>query len=368
MALWFVLALMTMAAAFAVLLPLGRRAPQRASGSEADIYRDQLDEIERDRKAGLIGDADAQAARVEVSRRLLAVGEETTDASSSSPGLYRAVSLVALVLLPLVAGGLYLAVGSPSLPGAPLAERKLAPDLATAPLEKLVAQVETHLERNPNDGRGWEVLAPVLARLGRTSEAVRAYRNAIDHNGETAVRRADLGEAIATAAGGVVTAEAKSEFERAIALDATEVKARYFIGLAAMQDGRRDEAIAKWRAMLANAPEDAPWRPAVQSALATAIGASRGPNADDLAAAEKMTPADREAMVRGMVEGLAAKLKQDGSDAQGWLRLVRAYMVLGDEAKAQGTAAEARIALNADEVRLRQLNDGLKDMGLKEAQ
>ncbi len=162
-----------------------------------------------------------------------------------------------------------------------------------------------------------------------------------------------------------VTAEAKSEFERAIALDATEVKARYFIGLAAMQDGRRDEAIATWRAMLASAPEDAPWRPAVQSALATAIGASRGPNADDLAAAEKMTPADREAMVRGMVEGLAAKLKQDGSDAQGWLRLVRAYMVLGDEAKAQGTAAEARIALNADEARLRQLNDGLKDIGVE---
>lgn len=81
-------------------------------------------------------------------------------------------------------------------------------------MDKLVAQVETHLEKNPTDGRGWEVLAPVLARIGRYDDAVRAWRNSITYNGESAARRADLGEAIAASSGGVVTAEAKAEFDR----------------------------------------------------------------------------------------------------------------------------------------------------------
>ena len=92
----------------------------------------------------------------------------------------------------------------------------------------------------------------------------------------TRSRRADLGEAIAAAAGGVVTAEARSEFERALALDADEVKASYFLGLAAEQDGKNDEAAAIWRGMLEKAPPDAPWRPLVQDALVR-VGAPAAP-------------------------------------------------------------------------------------------
>ena len=117
-----------------------------------------------------------------------------------------------------------------------------------------MAQVEAHLEKNPTDGRGWNVLAPVLAKLGRFDDAIRAFRNSITYNGDSASRRADLGEVIAAASGGVVTSEAKAEFERAIALNADEAKASYFLGLAAEQDGRRDEAASIWRGMLAKAP------------------------------------------------------------------------------------------------------------------
>ena len=179
MTLWFVLALMTAAAAFAVVLPLGRRVAPAPSGSEIDIYRDQLDEVERDRTAGRIGEADAQAARLEVSRRLLAVDAVNPATASSSPRLRRAVSLVALIMLPLLAATIYLKLGSPSLPALPFAERQLANDLASAPMTRLVAQVEAHLEQNPDDGRGWEVLAPVLLRLGRVDDAVRAHRNSL---------------------------------------------------------------------------------------------------------------------------------------------------------------------------------------------
>jgi cytochrome c-type biogenesis protein CcmH len=232
-------------------------------------------------------------------------------------------------------------------------------------LENLVVQVEQHLEKNPADGRGWNVLAPVLQRLGRFDDAVRAYRNSLTYNGESPERRSDLGEAISAAAGGVVTAEAKTEFERAHALDADDPKANYFLGLAAEQDGRKDEAATIWRALLAKAPADAPWRPLVQSSLARVGGGTMPALSDETIAASKdMSEGDRGAMVRGMVERLATRLKQNGDDVEGWLRLVRAYLVMGDRDKAVGASSDARQAVAKDGERLRQLNEGLKTLGL----
>src|SRR6202166_4994419 len=364
--LWFVFALMTAAAIFAVLWPLRRGGRTQCDGREAAVYKDQLAEIDRDVAAGLIGSAEAQAARVEISRRLLASVDSPRDQPVASDIRWRrSVAVLALVGLPVVAIALYLPIGSPRLGDFPLAQRSRAPDV-TQPLDNLVAQVEEHLEKNPTDGRGWGVLAPVLARLGRFDEAVRAYRNSITYNGDSAERRANLGEAIAGAAGGVVTAEAKAEFERAIALNADDAKASYFLGLAAEQDGRASEAASIWRAMLAKAPPAAPWRPLVQAALARVGGGSTAPvlSDDAVAAAKDMNEADRSAMIRGMVERLASRLKQNGDDVEGWLRLVRAYMVMGDRDKAKGALTEARQAVANDAERLRQLNEGLKNLGL----
>ena len=127
----------------------------------------------------------------------------------------------------------------------------------------------------------------------------------------------DLGEALAIAAGGVVTAEAKAEFERAVAQNADEPRANYFLGLAAEQDGRQADAAAIWRAMLAKAPADAPWRPLVQAALAR-VGSPAAPalSNDAMAAAKDMNEADRGAMIRGMVDRLATRLKQNSDDVQ----------------------------------------------------
>jgi cytochrome c-type biogenesis protein CcmH len=278
--------------------------------------------------------------------------------------LRRSAAVIALVGLPIVAVGLYLPLGSPRLKDFPLAERSRAPDVAQ-PLENLVAQVESHLENNPTDGRGWNVLAPVLARLGRLDDAVRAYRNSITYSGDSSERRADLGEALATAAGGVVTAEAKAEFVRAVALNPDEVKASYFLGLAAEQDGRGSEAASIWRAMLAKAPPEAPWRPLVQAALIRVGGAPAPALSNEaMAAAKDMNEADRGEMIRGMVERLATRLKQDGGDVEGWLRLVQAYMVMGDRDRAKSALGDARQAVANDVERLRQLNEGLKTLGL----
>jgi cytochrome c-type biogenesis protein CcmH len=364
MALWFPLALMTVAAVFVVLWPLGpaRLAPK--SGGDVAVYRDQLHELERDRSAGLIGSAEAEAARVEISRRLLAAADVQGEAPSASlaPWRRRYTAVAAMVTLPLGAVALYLALGFPGLPDQPLAARTNGPENRS--IAALVAQVEDRLEHNPQDGRGWEVLGPVYMRLGRFDDAVKARRNALRLLGATAAREGDLGEALVAAANGVVTAEAKTAFDHALALDAKDPRAKFFAGVAAQQDGKNAEAATIWRGLLAQAPADAPWANVVRQSLARledpgAETAAPGPSGADVAAAAEMSPEARTQMVRSMVERLAERLGRDGSDLDGWVRLVRAYVVLGEHERARGAAADARRALAGDAAKLQRLDAAL---------
>lgn len=386
MTLWFVFALMTAAAVFAVLWPLSRRGASLREGSDVAVYRDQLDEIDRDRAAGLIGEAEAQAAKVEVSRRLIAAADSAETGSEADAEAEQAVrdrsplwrrrvtAAAALVLVPIGATALYLTLGSPQMPGEPLAARLQAVH-DDSPIAKMVAQVEAHLAKNPNDARGYEVLAPVYLRLGRAQDAVRARRKVIELAGDSATRQADLGEALIAAATGTVTDEAKRAFEHALKLDPNELKARFFTGLAAQQDGNIEKAAEIWRGLLAKAPAGAPWVVTVRQALAgigkpvapaggaVASGAP-GPSAADVAAASKMGAEDRNAMIKGMVARLADRLKQNGDDVAGWQRLLRAYMVLGERDKAVAAASDARKALAGDSEKLRQLDAMIKNLGL----
>jgi cytochrome c-type biogenesis protein CcmH len=366
MSLWFLFALMTAMAMFAVLWPLARRKGARRSGSDLAVYRDQLEEIQRDRTAGRIGDVEAEAAKVEVSRRLIGAADAQAAtpvplSDSTTTWHRRLVAVIALVALPLGAGGLYLKVGSPDLPGQPLLAR--AADVQNQSIDHLVTQVEAHLEANPEDARGWEVIAPVYLRLGRFSDAVKARRNLLRLAGETAERQADLGEALVGTANGIVTADAKAAFERAVALDGQDVKGRYFLGLAAEQDGRRADAVSIWRAMVAGAPGGAPWVGFLRRELARVEGGGPGP--EDVAAAADLGPEQRMTMIRGMVEKLSDRLHHDGTDLEGWLRLVRSYMVLGERDKARAAAGEARHALASDPEKLRQIDELVKGLGLE---
>jgi cytochrome c-type biogenesis protein CcmH len=364
MTLWLVLALMMAAAMCAVGWPLARAGRKPKSGSDLAVYRDQLDEIGRDQAAGFIGEAEAQAASIEVSRRLLAAADAQPAASGASPAaaakMRRSVAVAAMVLLSVGTGSLYLALGSPSLPGQPLSARK-----DNQSIDTLVAQVEAHLAQNPNDGRGWEIIAPVYLRLGRFDDAVKARRKALALSGESSERLADLGEALTAAADGTISAEAKSDFDRAVALDHDNIKARYFTGLAAEQEGRSADAATIWRGMLASAPADAPWAQFIRTEIARVAGGPSGPSADDIAAASNLNPDQRIAMIRGMVERLAERLSHDGSDVEGWLRLVRSYMVLGEKDKARDAAADARRALGAEPEKLRRIDDLVKGLGLE---
>jgi len=252
-----------------------------------------------------------------------------------------------VLAVPLVSWGLYIKLGSPDLPAQPLSER-LAKNPADSSVDELVARAEAHLAANPSDGRGWDVLAPVYLRLQRYSDAARAYRNAIRLAGDSAARQAGLGEAIANAAGGIVSAEAQAAFEAALKQDPANAKASFYLAMGLAQEGRAGEAKAAWQKMLAALPPDSPWRGAVEQALADTAGKSvaggapaNGPDAQAVDAAQQMSPQDRQAMIETMVADLDEKLKQNPRDVEGWMRLIRSYAVLGKADQARDALGRA---------------------------
>lgn len=371
---WVIAALLTLGASLAVLLPLTRRIEGDSDKShDLEVYRDQLAELDRDTARGLIAASDAEQARAEIARRILRLDADGASKSQAgSPFVSQLIGVVAVLVVPLLSWGIYTAIGSPDVPSQPLSAR-LSQNPADSSVDELIARAEAHLVANPSDGKGWDVLAPVYLRMGRAGDAVTAYRNAIKLEGSTAARQAGLGEAIAGSSGGLVTADARSAFEAALKLEPANAKAGYFLALALAQEGKLAEAAAAWRQMAAALPVDSPWRSVAEQAVAqaqarlastNATGAP-GPSQDDIDAAASMSSGDRNAMIEGMVATLDEKLRQNPRDAEGWLRLVRSYQVLGKTDLAQDALLRAYAALGRDSDDGRKLSDLAGSLGLK---
>jgi cytochrome c-type biogenesis protein CcmH len=363
MALWLILTLMTTAVLAAIAWPFAFGGAIARSGSDVAVYRDQLIEIDRDREAGLIGTADAEGARIEISRRLLRA-TEVSDApeqplvAGKKVKMRRLASLaMALVFLPTLAAGTYLRLGSPNVASIEEIAAQAPSSSDDASVEAMVAQVERHLKGEPNDGEGWEVLGPVYMRLGRYEDSVRAWQNAIANLGDSVDREENLGESLVAAANGVVTGEASTAFDKALSIDNNSVIARFYVGLAAKQRGRRDEAAKIWRQLIAGAPPDADWVDSVRNELARIDEPS-------VTATDKASPSNgqQEAMIKSMVERLSERLKANGEDPDAWLRLVHSYNVMGDRNKADAAVTDARRALASDPKKLARLEEGLKNV------
>ena len=368
--LWVVFALLTGLAVFAVLWPLSR-APATTDARELDVafYRAQNAEIERDATRGVIGPQEAEIARNEAARRLMAASQrQIADVGRGSPFVTRTVALGALIFIPVLALGLYSTIGAPNLPDDPL-EARLAAPAATMDIATAVAKIERHLVQDPNDGRGWAVIAPIYIRLGRPDDAIRAYANEIRLLGATGDRYAGLGEAQVYAGGGMVTADAKKSFEEADRLDPKSPRANFYLGLAAQQDGDKPKALAIWTKLAADAPPDAPWLATVRSHIADLSGEpAETPDAGKAKMAESVAamPKDQQqAMIHRMVDGLADRLKANGNDIDGWLRLVRAYRVLDEQGKAKVALLDARRNFAADPSATKRLDDLAHELGLE---
>jgi cytochrome c-type biogenesis protein CcmH len=379
--LWVILAALTAAVLSFLLYPLvgGREAVDERDAFDAAVYRDQLDEIEADQARGLIGEAEAEAARLEVARRLLAANEKGKDASdaASRNALPRGALIVVAACLPLAAIGAYLYYGSPSLPDQPLAARLTDPAKETD-VGVLVARVEARLRAHPEEGAGWDAIAPIYLGARRYADAAEAYRQSIRLLGPTAKRLSGLGQALVLEQQGLVTEPARMALEEALKRDATLVEPRILLAISKEQEGNFEGALADWRGLLDARKGDQRWTSMIEgrisSAQAKASGEApaaeasaapqAGPSAADVAAAQSMSPTERQAMVDQMVKRLAARLETNGDDLPGWLRLVRAYTVLGKNDEAKEALARAKEQFAGNEQAIGQLDTLAAELGL----
>ncbi|PJK31023.1 c-type cytochrome biogenesis protein CcmI [Minwuia thermotolerans] len=405
---WILIAAITLAVLLFVLRPLvgaGRGAARRGD-YDMTVYRSQIDELRAEEARGVISPAEARAARNEIERRMLQASRDAEPDVREGGGAPLIVGLVIAVAVPLGAGALYLAIGNPDLPAQPLAQRievpagaaRMAAAQPGAPsseqglesVSNMVGNLERRLEEDPENFEGWMLLGRSYGVMDRYGDAAGAYAKAaaLPEAASDPAPHMQLGEALVFSSNGVVIERAQAAFRRAVEIDANHPGARYYLALARGQGGDLKGAYDGWVSLAQDSPADAPWLPALRERIAevardldveppaelmdrmAAAGAAPGPSAppaparsgdaaapgpsaEDIQAAQEMSADDRQAMIRGMVEGLAARLEENPDDYDGWMRLARARGVLGEtDAMIEAYENAARLRPEDTETRL----------------
>ena len=349
---WIIAGLLVLAALIALLKPLLWSTPESADEGESvlAVFRRQLMNLDSEIAQGRLTPDEAAAVRAEITRRMLSAADQETRnsrpaVSGSAASSWRiGVAIGIAALLPAAALAIYSAVGAPAAieRGETAAAAPAGNDRAK--LAAAAEQLKARLQQEPGHVEGWVLLARTFVSLERYPEARSAYGQAIALAPKEPRLHAELGELLVLAAGGDVTAEAEAEFAKA----GDDPRARFYGAEAALQRGDREAAKAALRALLATAPAGAPWRKVVQERLAEIapdeqppVAKGSGPTAQDVAAAQSMSPGERQAMIRSMVDRLATRLEQNPNDKDGWTRLAHAYDVLGESEKAEAARARA---------------------------
>jgi cytochrome c-type biogenesis protein CcmH len=368
MIVWIVCTLMVAIAAVGVTIPLVRRYDaRRARAPESAALSRQLADLEAQSAAEDLPADVAEGLKTETVRRFLDEGPAPDGATRPfGPRVLIALGLGLAVIVAVGGTLLYVTLGRPDLAGgaAPAAQAAADSGAPAGHVGDMIAELEAKLRQTPNDPEGWRMLGWSYMRTGRYDDSARAYGRAADLEPTSADDKSAQGEALVKAADGHVTPQAQAAFEVAVRLDATDPRARYFLAAAKDQAGDHAGAMNDWIALLKSAPPGAPWYGEVRDFVvqiakargedvagrlpppqpappAEAASGAGGPSPDQVAAAQQAPAADQQAMIRGMVDGLAAKLKANPRNAEGWMRLMRARMVLGERDVAAGAYRDA---------------------------
>lgn len=353
---WILAAALSAVAVLFIVLPL-LKAPRAEAGSpsrnayDLEVYRDQLAELERDRARGLITEAQVEAAKAEIARRMLSIAEEKKrKASTAAPHRTKALAAMLAVAIPLGAAAVYLPLGQPDLPAVPLASRDIEKERGGPPpaVMEAVQKLKKHLEQKPDDAQAWIVMGQTYAKIGRFDQAAEALKRASDLQPDDLDVKSAQAEMATAANGGTVSPEARQVFEAMLVKDPKDVRARFFLALAKLQAGDARGALDGWRALMADTPADAPWLPVVQARIRDAAGILKLDVASVMPAplppqgpADASGDGDEQRMIRDMVNQLAAKMQANPEDVDGWLRLARSYTVLAEHDKAIAAARQA---------------------------
>ena len=367
---WLLLGLcIALAIYFAVAPLLRRQTAQPEQDRRQILYRQQVTEIETEQAQGIIKADEATALRIEAQRRLLSLTplkQQATDLGGSR--IIPALALAGMILIGSVS--LYLMLGSPLVPSTKLDQTAVtssvpqqSPLTASDPdqeIDALIAKLVERLAQTPDEVEGWRLLAAAQFDRGRYKEAVTAYEKALALDPAHAASHSAFGEALVMIAGGVVTEQADAVFDTTLGIDSEDARAKFFKGLGLDQAGDANAALDLWIEMVNTAPVGADWVDEVrqrihQRAAQVDIDISDrlkvvtppdpsvapNPSAAQIEAATKMSQADREVMIKGMVASLAAKLEQNPDDPEGWSRLIRSLHVLGETADASAALVKA---------------------------
>ena len=358
---------LVLAVVAALAVPMFRRSsilPERAQYDRA-VYRDQLEEVDRDVARGVLTAEEAASARLEIQRRLLSTQtDKTWKIGGANRGPWMAV--IASLFVVGAAGGIYAWLGAPGMPDTPAGSPAAAPPADPAQPGKSPSphtdfradaeKLQKKLAADPTNAEEWDLYARTVSQLGDWPRALDAYHHAIDLGLNGPEVYAGFGEMQVLAAGGIVLPAARDAFNTALKADPKSQAARYYLALADAQAGEARKAVDAWIALAASVPEDSSMRDEIARQVADAAhsggfeapampkGAPPAADADSntvdgltpdqLAAAEKMTPEQRKDMVNAMIVQLAAKLQAEPNDLDGWLRIARAYTVQGENGKA----------------------------------
>ena len=342
------------------------RRQQRGTGPiqyDEDL-QDQIDQLmlaratlDEDHQTGQLSDSDFAATCLDIDRRLLGLSQQVAQASASSPKDQTLTRLAVglAIILPLGAALIYAALGRPDLRDNPLVDR--AAEIASRSetitatkknLAQTLARAQAATVATPDDIESWLKLAEAAASVNDSATEIRALRTARQLTNDDPSVLSLLAEALSRAADGQVTVPARDLIDTVLATDPDEPRALFLSGLAAFQDGDYQAAVTRWQRLLSISTADAPWLPIVRANIAQAAEAggialppANGPDADSIAAASDMTAKDRQTMILSMVESLRDRLDETPDDTEGWLRLARAYDVLGDRAAAFTALARA---------------------------
>lgn len=366
MVFWSSVAILAALVTLALVRPLLRPVSEAEAPRTGDIevFKDQLKEIDADLERGTITSIEAEAAKTEVSRRLLRAAqfEDGKSAPEAAPqtGLALKLSYAVMAFLPLASLAIYVSNGAPYLPAQPLSARLAAP-VERSSTGDLIAKVEARLRENPDDGRGWEVIAPVYMAQRDYAKAAEAFQNVMRISGETADRLYNFADARIRSQNGLVPDDARAALKSSLAKDPAKKEARIWLAIAKEQNGDLKGAADDFRALIAEAP-DSPWRTALETRLA-AIDPSV--KKVEPPAAASAAGGDQQAMINTMVDRLAERLKTDGKDADGWAKLIRSYSVLGRADEAAKALAKARENLAGDAASLKAIDELAQSLGLK---
>lgn len=394
--LWMILTLMTTLAAVGLAIPLVRRRDAAAAGQAQNetlgVLKDQLGEIEAQAASGVLEEPEAEALKSDLKRRVLAEGRRPEASSrplSDRTLVYTALGVAAVVAL--AGTGLYLKIGRPDVKASPTTPATASAAASAgghpqADVAAMISQLEAQMQQQPNNPEGWRMLGWSYLQTGRNAEAAEAYGKAAALDPKNADYLSAQGEATVLAADGQVTPKAEDIFKRAVGVDPADPRARYYLAVAKDQRGEHDAAMNDWIALIKSAPPDAEWAGQVRAFVervaqergvnlagrlppATVAQAAppempRGPNADQVAAAQQMNPSDRQAMIEGMVSGLADRLKQNPRDRDGWERLMRARMVLGQADQAAAAYRDASRAFAGSPGDQQALREAARQLGV----